>query len=107
MPSLVRQKKERFICPVMDDRHYPICQRCPLPYCKYDKTGREYFAKRNQGIYWYWLEGRCQPAYFRPKLLAIAMKFGINTRQQVWEIIQKERNRIIYGSTELPTWKRS
>lgn len=79
-----------FICPVNDNRYHSICERCPLPYCKYDREGREYYSQRNREIYLYWKENQEKPVNERPKLLAIAFKFGLNSRQQVWEIIKRE-----------------
>ncbi len=78
-----------FICPVTDNKYHAICEHCPLPACKDDKGGREYYAQRNQEIYEYWKSFQGRPLIERPKLMAIAYKYNIKTRQQVWEIIQR------------------
>lgn len=75
-----------FICPATNDRY--LCLSCPLPQCKFD--GKEYYAQRNREIYLYWKKYQKKPLAERPKLQAIAYKFGVNTRQQVWEIIKRE-----------------
>jgi hypothetical protein len=83
-----------FICPVNDNRYHPICQRCPLPACKDDSAGREYYSQRNREIYRKWKKYQSRPLTERPKLLAIAFEYNIRTRQQVWEIIQRERSKV-------------
>ena len=81
-----------FICPVTDDRYHPACESCPLPVCKHEN--RDYFVERNRELYLYWKKTQNKPLSERPKLQAIAYKFGINTRQQVWEIIQREKSKV-------------
>lgn len=81
-----------FICPVHDDEFHKVCLTCPLPVCKQD--GRDYFIRRNKEVYLYWKRHQAKPLNQRPPLKAIAYKFGINSRQQVWEIIQRENSKV-------------